>query len=162
MPTLTGTEVLEVLGQQPNGQPAATTFLASTQDIANLATAGGSPFAKYTTGTTTGTFLAGQITGAGVDYVVYANTNTAPGTINTRTAAQMVADLGNATLNQTYILRIVNAQGTGTLTVGAGTNVTLSGTMTLAANTTRDFIVTVTSVATPAITIQSIGTAVFS
>lgn len=117
--------------------------------------------AQFATNTTTTTFAAGQITGSG--YVVYTNTGATPGTINTRTAPQMLADMGfNAVVGTSWILRVINGQGTGTLTIGAGSGVTVTGTATIAANTTRDFVCTVTATGTPAITLQNIGTGTFS
>lgn len=109
---------------------------------------------KYTTNTTTTTFAAGQLTGA--DFVVYTNTQGTPGTITTRTATQMYSEDPYASVGKTYILRIINGQGTGTLTVAAGSGVTASGTLTIAANTWRDFLVTYTSAT--ALTLQQIGT----
>lgn len=116
--------------------------------------------AQFATGTTTTTFAAGQLTGG--NFVVYTNTGATPGSIATRTATQMIADIPNAYVGQTYMLRVINGQATGTLTITAGTGITLTGTATVAANTTRDFVVTITSTATPAITIQNAGTGTFS
>lgn len=110
--------------------------------------------AQYTTGTTTTTFAANQLSGA--SYTVYNNTQGTPGSIATRTATQMFSDDPNARVGGTYILRVKNGQGTGTLTITAGGGVTLTGTMTVAINTYRDFLVTYTSAT--ALTIQSIGT----
>jgi len=108
--------------------------------------------AQFVTGTTTTTFAAGQLTGAQV--VCYANTGNAPGSIATRTATQMFADTPNAQVGQSYLLRIYHG-GTGTLTVTAGTGVTLTGTATIATTTFRDFIVTFTSAT--ALVMQNIG-----
>lgn len=112
--------------------------------------------AKYTTGTTTTTFAAGQLTGAA--QVVYNNTQGTPGSIATRTAAEMFADDPFARVGGSYRLRIINNQGTGTLTVTAGSNVTLTGTMTIAANTFRDFVVTYTSASALVIQTAGVGT----
>jgi hypothetical protein len=116
------------------------------------------PAAKFTTGTTTTTFAAGQLEGA--DYVVYTNTQGTPGSIATRTAAQMIAGIPNATVGQTYMLRVINGQGTGVLTMTGGTGVTITGTATLAINSWRDFVVTITG--TAALTMQNVGTGTFS
>lgn len=116
------------------------------------------PAAKFTTGTTTTTFAAGQLEGAA--NVVYTNTQGTPGSIATRTGTQMVAGIPNAQIGQSYNLRVVNGQGTGTLTITAGVDVTLTGTMTVAANTFRDFIATVTSATE--VTIQNVGVGTFS
>lgn len=116
------------------------------------------PDAKFTTGTTTTTFAAGQLTGAG--FVNYTNTQGTPGSIQTRSATQMFTDDPYARVGSSYILRVTNGQGTGTLTITAGSNVTLTGTMTVAVNTMRDFVVTYNTATT--LTIQNIGTGVFS
>ena len=116
------------------------------------------PAAKFTTGTTTTTFAAGQLTGA--NYVVYTNTQGTPGSIATRTATEMFGDDAAAVVGRVYMLRIVNGQGTGTLTVTAGSGVTLTGTATVAANTWRDFVVTYTSAT--ALVIQNVGVGTFS
>jgi hypothetical protein len=78
---------------------------------------------SYVTNTTTTTFAAGQLTGS--RFVIYNNTQGTPGSIATRTATLMFADQPNARVGGTYLLRIKNGQGTGTLTVTAGTGVTL-------------------------------------
>jgi len=114
--------------------------------------------AKFTTGTTTTTFAAGQLTGAA--HTVYTNTQGTPGSIATRTATEMFDETPNARVGQSYVLRIVNGQGTGTLTVTAGSGVTLTGTATVAINTWREFMVTFTS--GTALVMQNIGTGTFS
>lgn len=119
---------------------------------------GNLPDAKFTTGTTTTTFAAGQLTGAPT--VNYTNTQGTPGSIATRTATQMFTDDPNARVGNSYLLIVTNGQGSGTLTITAGTGVTLTGTMTIAANTWRMFTVTYTSAT--ALTIQNLGLGTFS
>lgn len=116
--------------------------------------------AKFTTrALSSSTANAGDLTGAA--HVVLVNTGATPGTLTTRTAAQMFADTPNATPGDTYTLTVVNAQGTGTLTVGgAAAGVTYTGTMTIAINTSRRFTVTLTSAS--AVTIQNVDAATFS
>ena len=85
--------------------------------------------------------------------------------LSTPTAAAMYAQLiqslvlagvsPNSLNGTTYFVRIINTNG-GTLTLTGGTGVTFLGTATLATNTSRDFIVTVTSPVT--VTFQSVGT----
>jgi hypothetical protein len=111
---------------------------------------------------TTGTvFPAGALTGS--QDVVYVNTATTPGTITTRTAAQMIADLiqelgFTPPVGYTWFITIVS-QGTSTLTLGAGTGVTLgSGTNSVAGPGNRTYYGQVTALgANPAITIQTTG-----
>ncbi len=71
----------------------------------------------------------------------------------------MFADQGNVQPGDKYLLRIINTSG-GTTTVVAGSGVTLTGTATLATNTTRDFVVTFTSAT--ALTMQSVGVGTIS
>jgi hypothetical protein len=79
---------------------------------------GAAPAAKYTTrALSSSTAAAGELTGAG--FVTMNNSGATPGTYTTRTAAQMIADAG-LQKGDTYNLRIVNGQGTGTLTLAAG------------------------------------------
>lgn len=111
------------------------------------------PPAQFSTGTTATTFTAGQLTGANL--VTYTNTQGTPGSIATRTATQMIADTPNAYIGQTWVVRIINGQGTGTLTVTAGTDVTLTGTATVAANTWREFSCIITSITAHTITMQN-------
>lgn len=88
--------------------------------------------------------------------VHYDNTGTTPGTLTTRTAAQMWADIPGCFDGFTFTLYIRNSSSmANTATVGAGTGVTLTGTMTIAQNVTRMFNVTMTSAV--ACTIQSMG-----
>jgi hypothetical protein len=109
---------------------------------------------KYTTGTTTGTFTTGQLTGA--NYVIYGSTATTPGSIATRTATQMFQDDPQARVGGSYVLRIINTNGSSNaMTITSTTGVTLNGTMSIAANAYRDFIVTYNSATT--LTIQAIS-----
>lgn len=79
------------------------------------------------------------------------------GTLNSATAAQIVAAIPNAVVGQSYRLRIINSSSGAfawTLTTAAG--VTLTGTMSIAQNTFRDFVVTLVSLT--AVTVQQVGT----
>lgn len=101
------------------------------------------------------TLSAGDITGA--NDVVLKSSNAAPGTQTTRTATQMSGDHGGSLAP--YRLRITNI-GAGTFTLAAGSGVTLTGTMTIATNTWRDFVVTFASAS--ALTIESVGVGTYS
>lgn len=74
--------------------------------------------------------------------VIMNNTGGTPGTYTTRTAAQMIAD-SNLHAGDSYLLLLNNLQGTGTLTLAAGSNVTVGGTATVLVNTGRLFTVVV-------------------
>lgn len=116
------------------------------------------PAAKYVKNTTSGatTAAAGDLTGAAYVQAEYSAVGAA--NLATRTAAQMIAD-ANLQVNDSFVLEITNTSG-GTTTLTAGTGVTLTGTMTMATNTTRRFNVKVTGAAT--ITIQSTGVGTIS
>lgn len=79
------------------------------------------------------------------------------GTLNSPTAAQIVAAIPNAAVGQSYRLRIINSSsGNFAWTLTTATGITLTGTMSIAQNTFRDFNVTLTSLT--AVTIQQVGT----
>lgn len=82
------------------------------------------------------TVAAGVLTGAPI--CVVNNTGATPGTLTPRTAAQMIGDSGLLT-GQTWLLILNNDQGTGTLTLGTATGVTVVGTATAAPNTATWF-----------------------
>ena len=116
--------------------------------------------AKYTKNTTVGatTAAAGDLTGIGVSTVQAEYSEVGAANLTTRTATQMVAD-GAYNVGDSYVLEITNTSA-GTTTLVAGTGVTLTGTMTLAINTTRRFNVLVNTSTT--MTIQSTGTGTIS
>lgn len=162
-----GVDIFPATGDQINAQGANVAFrLGQNMQVQFRLHAAGVwttiiPFrdSKFTTAALSGsTAAAGQLTGART--VVMNNSGANPGTYTTRTGAQMVAD-GNYQVGDSYLLRIVNGQGTGTLTLAAGdANVTLTGTMTVAVNSFRDFVVTITG--TNTLTIQSVATGTWS
>jgi hypothetical protein len=93
----------------------------------------------------------------GGDFVVLNSAATTPGTQTTRTAAQMFADDPTAYPGQSYVLRIAQS-GAGTFTLAGGTDVTISGTATIATTTYRDFVVQYGGTAgVPTVTITNVG-----
>lgn len=115
------------------------------------------PKAKFTSiNVTTGVLAVGNITGA--HFVSLMTTNAVPGNQQCRTAAQMIADHGKGAVDASYILRVTNT-GAGTFTLTTNTGVTLTGTMTVAQNTWREFVVTMGA---STVTIQSIGVGTYS
>lgn len=102
------------------------------------------------------TAAAGQLTGVGAAIVIMTNTGGTPGTYTTRTAAQMIADGALAT-GQSWLIILANNQGTGTLTLAGGSNVTVAGTATVAANTARLFTAIVATATTITITGLALG-----
>lgn len=79
---------------------------------------------------------AGELAGSAV--CICNNSGATPGTLTPRTAAQMIAD-GGLQINQTWLLILSNNQGTGILTLGTATGVTISGTATAGTNTITIF-----------------------
>jgi hypothetical protein len=164
-----GPDVFPFLGDAINALAANTAvrlaqnvgvrFMCVVAGTWQVSTSGVQRDAKYTTrALSSSTAAAGELTGA--RFVNMNNSGATPGTYTTRTAAQMIAD-GAYQVGDSYMLRIVNGQGTGVLTLAAGDgNVTLTGTMTMAINSFRDFVVTITAAGT--LTIQSVATGTFS
>jgi hypothetical protein len=77
------------------------------------------------------------------------------------TVASLVAAISNPQVGQTYTLRIINeSAGAFAWTVVTDTGWTLNGTMSIAQDTWRDFLVTLTSLT--AATLQNLGTGTFS
>lgn len=74
----------------------------------------------------------------------------------TPTATQILAAMPSATIGTAFNLRIKNATDF-TQTILAGSGVTLSGTITILANSYIDFIGIFTNVTSPALTISNIG-----
>lgn len=122
---------------------------------------------QYYTNTATAavTVLAAQLMMG--DLVVLNMTGTlgAGANLTTDTASNMAVNLPNyslaATATASYVLRIINSSsGAFSWTVVAGTGVTLTGTATIAQNTWREFLVTISG--GNAVTMQSIGTGTYS
>ena len=79
----------------------------------------------------------------------------------TPTAALLVAAVPGAVVGSGFEFTIRNtADAAETITLTAGSGVTLSGTMTIAQNNSKRFLAVITNVGTPAITIYSLGTVV--
>lgn len=117
----------------------------------------GSQYVKNTTSGVT-TSAAGDLTGIGVAYVSAEYSAVGAANLTTRTATQMVAD-GALQVGDSYVLEIVNTSG-GTTTLVGGTGVTITGTATMATNSTRRFNVKVNTATT--ITLQSVGVGTIS
>lgn len=77
-----------------------------------------------------------------------------PSGINFPTAPQLIAAIPNVQVGFSYLLNIRN-QGAGTATITTNTGVTLNGTMTIAQNVTRTFVVTIATATT--VTVNSMG-----
>ena len=127
------------------------------------------PNAVYNTNAATAatTLTAAELTG-GFSKVVLALTGALAAAANatTDTAANIFAAIpqGQAYVGYSYVLRIINeSSGAFAWTVVGGTGVTVTGTATIAQDTWRDFLVTVTAVGSaPTITLQNVGTGTYS
>lgn len=154
MATLTGTEQLWVVPVQSNGQPTANQEQCSVADIARVSSSGVTSVLIATPDNgTTQTLTAAMVSGAG-DYIVHVTTGGTTPTLTLPTAAAIIANIPNAIIGSSYILRIIN-NNSGTATIVTNTGITLTGTATLLTVTSREFSVTMTGAAT--LTIVNIG-----
>jgi hypothetical protein len=117
-----------------------------------------------TTALVNATMPQGYMTGAGSVYAT--STGNGANALTTRTAAQLYADLAlaigfNPPIGYSYDIRITNT-GNNTVTPTAGAGVTINGSplSTIATNTFRDFVCTVTGASS--FTMQSTGTGTVS
>ena len=104
---------------------------------------------------------AADVTGAPVEVVLgLTGAITTAQNAQMPTVAALVAAIPNAVVGQTYKLRVINVGGTssGAFTITTNTGWTLTGTMSIAINTWRDFIVTLNSLT--AATLQDVGAGV--
>lgn len=159
-----------------NGQAAATgvQLLPGTVATFNCTTAGAwvvqpgsTKMAAYNaSANTTGfTATAAQVSG-GVASVDLGLTGTlaAGQTLTLPTVSSLVAALHTPVVGTSYRLRITNQQAAAfSWTVATNTGWTLAGTMTIAQQTWREFVLTVTAVGgSPAATLQSVATGTYS
>lgn len=131
--------------------------LIATQPIvaqeAYSAVAGGTPL----------TLLAANMAGAADVVVNLTAVLGGAGAVTSDTAANIIAAIPGVAVGFTYKLRIINSSGGAfSWTLTGGTGVTVTGTNTMAQNTWREFSVTVTALAVPAVTLQNLGTGTFS
>ncbi len=78
------------------------------------------------------------------------------------TAADLLAAVPGAVVGTSFIVTIRNtADAAETITMTTNTGLTLSGTMTIAQNAQKDFLVNFTDVSTAAVTIYSMGSTTF-
>jgi hypothetical protein len=136
--------------------------VAGTLQIKGLPSFTGN-FAYNTNSATSGTTLTGaNITGGQIE-VTLNLTGTLGGAANAQmpTVANLVSALPNAVAGQEYKLTIINSSSANDAwTVTTNTGWTLTGTMSIAQNTWRDFYLTLTSLS--AATLQSLRTGTYS
>ena len=154
IPTLAGTERVSV----DNGAGGNT-----VANVQALVMSGAAPVATSNTATTSATLTAANIYGS-YDSVYLNLSGTLGGAANATlpTVAALAALFPNGvTAGQGYMLTIINSSSANyAWTVLTATGWTLTGTMTVAQNTTRTFIVNFTSAS--AATLTSVGTGTYS
>ena len=125
-------------------------------DAAPGAGTGQAKAAKFTLNAGAGPLVAsvGDLTGAAIVTAQYSTVGAS--TLTTRTAVQMIADNVLST-GSSYLLKIINTNA-GQLTFTAGVGVTVTGTATVAANTIREFVVTVPTATTMTFQSVAVGT----
>src|SRR5262245_41177054 len=121
-----------------------------------------SPVGTFTNPSTIGT--AGKVTYSAAQVLgqlILRNTNGAARSDVTPTAAQLIAALPNCKAGSSIEFTIRNTAGAAeTITVTAGSGVTLSGTMTIAQNNSKRFLLRIDTLSPAAATLYSLGTAV--
>lgn len=141
---LTGNEILQILGQDSLGHPAATTFQTTTGAIAQLAATEGAPFI-VTPITTVGN---GTLTAAGLIGGEIVRTGpVAAFSDATDTAAAIIAALPGAVVSSTFNILLKNATAF-TQTITAGTGVTLPATVIIPAFSVANYVATVATAST--------------
>lgn len=159
----TGVDIFPITGDVINTLAANTAIRVATGSSVTfnctvagtwISTATPLPYAKFTTTAAASplTASAGDLSGAAVtNFTVTTNGAFA---LTTRTATQMFNDTPNARVGDAYLLSISNF-GNNTLTITAGSGVTLTGTATIATLIVRNYIVTFTTAT--ALVMQNIG-----
>lgn len=108
---------------------------------------------------TTQTLTAAMISAPNARTVTHLSAGGSTPSLTLPLATALLAALPNAVAGTSFLLRIINTNS-GTATVVTNTGWTTTGTLTLATNTTRDFVVTLTNVTTGSVaaTLVSVGT----
>lgn len=157
--TILSTDLIRTIPQQPNGQAGVLDQYVPISQAALLTATFFGPQTQYTavSGNTPATLTGPQEAGSPDLTINMTAALAGAGTLNSATAAQIVAAIPNAVVGYSYRMRIINSSsGNFAWTLTTNTGITLNGTMTIAQNTYRDFYVTLTSLT--AVAIQSAGT----
>jgi hypothetical protein len=116
------------------------------------------PAGKYSAvaGNTPATLTGAQMAGASLVDIDMTAVLAGAGTLNTASAAAIVAAIPSPFVGQTYLLKVANtSSGAFAWTLTAGAGVTVTGTATINQATFREFLVTLTSLT--AVAIQATG-----
>jgi hypothetical protein len=150
--TYNGTNWTETGRSEKTPNPASVTTLTATGQITSSGLiAGATSVASNTTVGNSTLTAAKMLTGN-----ILRSGSTAPYTDTTDTATNILASIPNAVAGVGYELTIANTVAF-TETLAAGTGVTLSGTTAIAASASRKYVVTITNVSTPAVTITGVS-----
>ena len=129
---------------------------------ASTQTAASTTFATAATVVLTAAVLTGGT--ASVDLTLTGATTIT--SLTTDTAANIVKALHTPTIGTSYRLRIINVVGVATSALTGGSGVTVSspgsGVVTIPSSGWREFVVTVTAIGTPAVTMKSVATGTWS
>ena len=119
---------------------------------------------QYNVNATVGstTLSTGNLLGGSVLTVLnMTGTQTAAANLQVPTVANLVAAMSNPVAGQAWTLRVINSSsGAYAVTAVTNTGWTLAGTMSIADNTWREFIITLSTLSSA--TLQSIGTGTYS
>lgn len=107
----------------------------------------------------TQTLTAAMVSQNGSAEVYHLTTGGSAPSLTLPLASAVIAALSDSVVGTAYYLRFIN-QNSGTATIVTNTGWTLTGTLTLATNTTRDFVVTVGAAQT--LTAVCVGTGTIS
>lgn len=152
---LTGNELIAADTQLTQGLNPESEAISIAQIAGYLTNTPNAAIATPDNGTTQ-TLTAAMIAVAGVDNVIHVSTGGSTPTLTLPLAtAVFTLEGANFVSGSTYILRVINSNS-GTATIATATGWTLSGTLTLATTTWREFLVQATSSST--LTATSIGT----
>lgn len=153
--TLTGTELLVV----DNGGAVITQAALTT--IQAMVVSGRQAILKTNSTAVSANLTAGNIAD-GSAFVALSLTGNPAGAANITlpTVNTLVAQFANPLAGQSYVVRIINSANSNTWTVLTNTGWTLSGTMTIATGTWRDFIVSFTSLTAATFTNVGGGTVI--
>lgn len=142
VPALTSVEIYYTLVSASS----VTMAIRITGDLGNLP-----DYTYQTTALASGVITASLLTG-GTETVLLSSGATA---LTTPTAAALLAATPNGGAGDTWKVRIINTNA-GTLTLTADASITITGTLTIATNTWREYIVTILTATTAKM--QQVGT----
>ncbi len=154
---LTGSELIPADTQLSGGLSPQTEAISTAQLAAMT---GNNASRAVNAATSSATVTAAQLVGTGGYHILdMTGTLGGAGVLTTPTAALIIAQLPNAQNTASFMVRIINeTAATNAWTLTAGSNVTVTGTATIAAAGYTDWIVTLDKAnATPAVTFQRAG-----